>query len=59
MNYDIIDAEYKNGFVIWVEFKDGSSGEIDFKDEFDGPIFEPLKDVNYFKTFKLVGNTLS
>lgn len=43
---------------MWVKFADGVEGEIDFANEFDGPIFEPLKDVNFFKRFDLQGHTL-
>ena len=49
----LVDARYVRDFVIWVRFADGTQGEVDFASELDGPIFEPLKDLAYFKTFLL------
>jgi hypothetical protein len=53
MYYTVIDAKYVHGFTIWAKFADGSEGEIDLADELWGPVFEPLKDVNYFRTFSI------
>ena len=43
---------------IHVSFNDGTSAEIDLSGSLDGPIFEPLRDVEYFKSFSIVGHTL-
>ena len=51
MDYRIKDAKYIRDYIIWIKFHDGLSGEIDLKDEIYGPIFEPLKDLEYFKSF--------
>jgi hypothetical protein len=53
------DAKYINGYRIWLSFNDGSQGEIDLLSELYGEIFEPLKDISFFKSFKLEGRTLS
>jgi hypothetical protein len=53
MYYTVTDARYVRDFTIWATFADGSAGEIDLADELCGPIFEPLKDVNYFRSFSL------
>ena len=53
MYYTLIDARYVRDFTIWAKFADGSEGEIDLADELWGPIFEPLKNVNYFRNFSL------
>jgi hypothetical protein len=58
VNYDILRAEYISAFIIRLYFRDGRQGDMDFCGELDGEIFEPLKDVNYFKSFKLSGNTI-
>ena len=34
---------------LYVEFENGVSGEIDLSDQLFGPVFEPLKDPEYFK----------
>ncbi|MGF1635711.1 MAG: DUF2442 domain-containing protein [Cyclobacteriaceae bacterium] len=45
------NAVYLSGFQIKLNFSDGLTGVVDLKDELWGEVFEPLKDVNYFKTF--------
>lgn len=44
---------------IQVSFNDGTRVEIDLSGSLDGPIFEPLRNVDYFKTFSIVGHTLA
>ena len=53
------EAKYINGYRIWLCFNDGSQGEIDLLPELYGEIFEPLKDISFFKSFNLEGRTLS
>lgn len=53
MDYRIDDARYVRDYVVWVKFRDGASGEIDLSEELFGEIFEPLKDVEYFKNFTI------
>ena len=52
-------AEYRGGYSIHVTFNDGRSGTIDFARWLEGPIFEPLKDREYFLRFFLDGGTVS
>ena len=42
-------AEYR----LWLQFEDGCQGEIDLQPELWGEVFEPLRDVAYFKTVQL------
>jgi hypothetical protein len=53
MNYDVIDARYVSGFVVWLKFRDGTAGEIDLASELTGPIFEPLRDLGLFRQFQI------
>jgi hypothetical protein len=46
-------ARYLDGYRIEVTFEDGKHGVLDLKDELWGEVFEPLKDVELFKSFKL------
>ena len=55
----VISAKYKGDFLIEVEFNDGIKKVIDFKQFLKGPIFEPLKDENYFKKFFIEGWTIA
>jgi hypothetical protein len=36
-----------------LRFADGAEGEVDLASELQGEIFEPMKDLAYFKSFKL------
>ncbi len=52
------DARYVDGHRVHIWFNDGSHGEIDLSQSLDGPIFQPLRDVQYFKSFTIEGHTL-
>gem|GEM_PF-284129 len=47
----VIDASYLGDYKIRVRFEDEKEREIDLSKHLDGPIFEPLKDLNFFKQF--------
>lgn len=49
----IKEAKYLHDYVIWLKFNDGTIGEVDLKDELYGEVFEPLKEVDRFKVFKV------
>ena len=53
MNYHVIAAEYVSGYVIRLKFRDGTAVEIDLSAELTGPIFEPLRDLEAFKRFRV------
>ena len=52
-------AEYRGDYRIHVTFNDGKSGTIDFAQWLDGPVFEPLRDTEYFQRFFVEGGTVS
>jgi hypothetical protein len=57
---DVINIEYRGGFVYHVVFDDGRSGNIDFSEYIDrGPVFEPLRDMAFFKRATIEGGTIS
>jgi hypothetical protein len=51
MNYDVVEARYVGGYVIWLRFRDGTTGEINLERELYGPVFEPLRDPAAFGKF--------
>ena len=53
MYYSVIEARYVRDHTVWIRFKDGSEGEVDLSSELWGPVFEPLKDIQYFRSFKV------
>jgi hypothetical protein len=54
----IIRAEYRGGHRIRLTFDDGQQKTIDFHNWLEGPVFEPLRDPEYFSRFFLDGGTL-
>ena len=53
------EAKYISEYKVWLAFNDGAKGEVDLVTELYGEIFEPLKDISFFKSFTLEGHTLS
>ncbi len=49
----IISAEYLEDYKINVTFNDGLEKKIDLEKELHGEIFQPLKNMDYFKNFSL------
>lgn len=46
-------VRYVTGHTLWLRFNDGTEGELDLTSELYGEIFEPLRDPEYFRTFRL------
>ena len=55
----VVRVEYVSGHRIRLWFNDGTDGEVDLSGLLDGPIFEPLRDVNFFKRFRVEGHTIA
>jgi hypothetical protein len=53
MKYHVMSAEYVTGYVIRLKFRDGTAGEIDLAAELTGPMFEPLRQIEAFKQFRV------
>ncbi len=49
----VVQANYIKDYQIWIRLNDGSEGTVDLKDELYGEMFEPLKDINNFKSFRV------
>jgi hypothetical protein len=55
----VTEAMHIADYRVRVSFNDGTTEEIDLAGSLDGPIFEPLRDVDYFTSFSIVGHTLA
>src|SRR6058998_1195528 len=55
----VIHAEYREKFRIRLTFNDGTTETVDFSPWLEGPIFEPLRNVAYFRRFFIDGGTIS
>lgn len=53
MNYTLLEARHVTQYTVWLRFSDGVEGEIDLRGELYGPMFEPLKDPEIFKSFSV------
>ena len=49
----IVDAEYVDGYRLRLSFSDGRVGIIDLSTQLWGEVFEPLKDIDKFRDFKV------
>jgi len=47
------EVSYVSGYKLRLGFEDGSEKIVDLESHLDGEIFEPLKDVDYFKTVRV------
>ncbi len=47
------DVCYVSGYKLLLTFEDDSTRLVDLENELDGEIFEPLKNVEYFKMVRL------
>ncbi len=49
----IVEARHVSGHTLWLKFSDGAEGEVDLGSELHGEVFEPLKDVDHFRSFQM------
>ena len=52
MHY-ITDAAYVDGYRLKLRFENDEVRIVDLSQHLDGPMFEPLQDVSYFRQFTL------
>ncbi len=50
---DVVEVRYVREYVVWLRFQDGTSGEVDIHPSFKGPVFEPLRDIEFFKKVRV------
>ena len=50
---DVVDVRHVRDYTLWLRFADGTEGEIDLSPSMKGPVFEPLRDVDYFKQVRV------
>ena len=57
---DVVSIKYVRGYIYHVVFDDGVKGDIDFSPYVGkGEVFEPLKDINFFKSAHIEGGTIA
>lgn len=55
----VVNAQYRGAFKILLSFNDGTKGTVDFEDWLDGPVFEPLRNEDFFRRFFIDAGTIS
>jgi hypothetical protein len=57
----VINAKYIKDYTIWLAFNDGAEGKVDLSEKLKNRkgVFEPLRKIDYFRNFKIEGDTLS
>ena len=53
MDFQLVEARYVSDHILWLRFRDGTAGEVDLAPELHGPVFEPLRDLQVFKQFRI------
>jgi len=57
---EVTKIEYVDGYRYHIAFDDGMSGEVDFAEYLDkGPVFAPLRDLEFFKQARIEGGTIA
>ncbi len=62
MLLNVIHAEYKGGYKIYLSFNNGQSFLVDLKDTIfndSRKIFDSLRDISYFRKFEVRLNTIT
>ena len=49
----IVEASYVRDYVLHIKFQDGRAGNVDLFDRLYGEVFEPLKDLAFFRRLRV------
>ena len=55
---EVVKAEYVDGYRIRLWFNNHVTKVVDLRTSLKGKVFEPLKDLNFFKRFTVKYNTI-
>ncbi len=55
---EVVKAEYVDGYKVRLWFNNNVTKVVDLKSSLKGEVFEPLKDLDFFKRFTIKYNTL-
>jgi len=54
----VSNAEYLDNYRIKLTFNNGETKTVDLQNELDGSVYKPLRQLDYFKNFRLPYNTV-
>ena len=55
---EVIKADYLDGYRLRLRFSNGEIRIVDLESSLTGPVFQPLKDIEYFMKFSIPFNTV-
>ena len=55
---EVVKAEYVSNYKVRLWFNNEVTKVVDLRPSLKGRVFEPLKDIDYFKRFKVKYNTI-
>ena len=55
---EVVKAEYVSNYKVRLWFNNEVTKVVDLRSSLKGCVFEPLKDIDYFKRFKVKYNTI-
>lgn len=55
---EVVKAEYVSNYKVRLWFNNEVTKVVDLRPSLKGCVFEPLKDIDYFKRFKVKYNTI-
>jgi len=58
MFIEVVKVEYLDGHRVKLLFNNGETRIADFSNSLNGPVYEPLKEIDYFKNFMTKFNTI-
>lgn len=50
---DVIEVRYVRDYTVCIKFDDGVQGDVDISRSFKGPVFNPLRDLAFFKQVRV------
>ena len=58
MFLEVSKAEYLDNYRIKLMFNNGEAKTVDLQNELNGSVYEPLRQLDYFKKFNIKYNTV-
>lgn len=58
MFIEVVKADYLDGYKVKLLFNNGETKVVDLGSSLNGIVFEPLKNLDYFKNFSIKFNTI-
>ena len=58
MFLEVTQAKYLDNYKLLIMFNNGVQKTVDLRNELNGSIFSPLKQLDYFKNFRIKYNTV-